>query len=499
MDPSAVAATAGTYSTFAGVLAGLAFTGLCVYLSRRPYVNPLPVNRKRRGRSTPAVPQVDDVAAAIFYAMVSLAVSSFLYANLDGEATNSAAAQAAVVAARSAVSAGQRGNAEHHAAMLVQAVNSSDDLITMLLPYGMVLALSVLSLFYAVALMALQNKLNRLAMHTYIAVTLGGTVIVVRFLAGSAQDAIVALQCKHMCGASSILSLRGIWLTLVLTVALSLLATGILLQYGSPKSPDNRQGGSLGKLLDKLQKRRTIAPVVVFSASIIVATTASLYLNTQAGTYEAHASFIYSMYATSLLLVILFALACGRVIAPAAFEDRSSSKSFLCKFVPVFFVVAIGVAAYIFWTGVQAGKGSLSPEFYVLIPALLVLVFVCVVWKAARKQARKVQGVVKRFRSTRGMITIYNNRIQVPEAIVTFFESGSCLPEPRDKARHRTILYSEVAPPLERGRTAFLEREYLIVHTRAEQEIEIKLRKKTLASVERIISERITVPTPTSP
>lgn len=265
-----IAATATAYSTFGGVLAGLAFAGLCVYLSRgRDAAN----TAKDSGDI-----EVKHVTAAVFYAMVSLAISAFLYANLAGVAQSDQTA----------------------------ALTDQRAAVTALLSYGIVFSLSVLSLFYAVALMTLENPLTKdVARHAYWAVTIAGTVIVLRFLAETARDALIA-RCGNICGAKSILSPWGIGLTLIIAVSLSVFITIVLLER-EPK-------GNLGKL----KHYPTAAPLVVFIAAVFVTTTQSLYLNTRDQSYRPSLGFIYVSYAASIFLITLFATACGRVVVPRA-------------------------------------------------------------------------------------------------------------------------------------------------------------------------------------
>lgn len=258
-----IAATATAYSTFGSLLAGLAFAGLCVYLSRgREGDNATEGSDNIR---------VKHVAAAVFYAMISLAISAFLYANLAGVASTSPGAA-----------------------------------VTALLSYGIIFALSVLSLFYSVALMMLEHPLTKdVARHAYWAVTIAGTVIVLRFLAETARDALM-MRCGNVCGASSILSPWGIELTLFIAASLSVLITIELLE----REPTGKFG--------KLKNHPTAAPLVVFIAAVFVTTVQSLYLNTRSSPYRPSPWMIYVSYAASILLVTLFALACGRVVAPRA-------------------------------------------------------------------------------------------------------------------------------------------------------------------------------------
>ena len=150
----AVASAAQAYATFGSLLTGFAFSGLSFYITRKPDPD------KPRNQT-----EVKGIPAAVFLAMVSLGICSFLYANLGSIAAFSP--KAAVMA---------------------------------LLPYGIVFALSVLSLFYTVTLMMLENlpakdpaddaakaaakdAAKDAARIAYWVVTVAGTVLVLRFLA----------------------------------------------------------------------------------------------------------------------------------------------------------------------------------------------------------------------------------------------------------------------------------------------------------------------------
>src|SRR5262245_25130587 len=70
-----VTATAGLYSQVAGVLAGLTFTGLLVYLSRRQAAD----DRQRE----------DVMASSLFVAFVALTICAVVYAVFAGGLPNS--------------------------------------------------------------------------------------------------------------------------------------------------------------------------------------------------------------------------------------------------------------------------------------------------------------------------------------------------------------------------------------------------------------------------
>jgi hypothetical protein len=283
--PLNVAATAGAYATFGGVLAGFAFAGLCVYLGRDKggggdcrasasgsgQVDDTGEFRGSDGNEKLRPVEVKHVTVAVFYSMASLAISSFLYSTLAGVASSSPGAAA-----------------------------------TAFLSYGIVFALSVLSLFYSVTLMMLEHPLTKdAAKHAYWVVTIAGTIIVLRFLAEAARDAFLE-RCANACRPPGILSWPGIGFTLLVAAALAVLITMELRDYDPT--------GKLGKL----KHYPTAAPMVVFISVVFVTTTQSLYLHTRGSSYQPSLWMIYVSYAVSIFLVTLFALACGRVVAPRA-------------------------------------------------------------------------------------------------------------------------------------------------------------------------------------
>jgi hypothetical protein len=278
-------------ATFGDLLVGFAFAGLCVYIARKPgEEKPKPcqknppgsfgkmTERSKSGRETLSI-EVRDVTAAVFFAMVSLAMSSFLYSNLVGITQSE----------------------PRVAAMAV-------------LSYGIIFALSVLSLFYGVVLMMLESESTaEVAKTAYWVVTIAGTVIVLRFLADSARDVLLSRCRPHTaCNVPGVLSLWGIGCTLLIAALLSVLITVKFQEF--PKSHERELGGVVGAL----GRHPAWPPGIVFIAAVLVTTLESLYFNTRSASFMPSDWLIYSSYSASLLLVALFALACGRVVAPRA-------------------------------------------------------------------------------------------------------------------------------------------------------------------------------------
>jgi hypothetical protein len=348
-----VASTAESYATFGGVLVGFTFSGLCVYIAREP---------KQAGTQQAVTYtkdvrhpiEVRDVTATVFLSMVSLGVSSFLYSSLVGLADASPGAA-----------------------------------LTALLSYGIVFALSVLSLFYSVTLMVLEHPLTEYVAKTaYWVVTIAGTVIVLRFLAGTARVA-VTYGCRHdrACEPASVLSPWGISLTLLIAALLSVL-TAMLLQ--PPKSPERARHFRRSETAGFLVNHPTWPPGCVFIATVFVAISESVYLSTRRPSYAPSGSFIYWSYAASIFLVAIFAFASGRVISPRTriFTD-GVRKSFIWM-IPVCGGVATISAVILLFVSGPFGRRWL-PTLSVLGPALAVMTLVWLFRRATRGVASSDQ------------------------------------------------------------------------------------------------------------
>jgi hypothetical protein len=272
----AVASSAQAYATFGGLLTGFAFSGLSFYITRKP-------GQETGSHKEHYRPEVKSIPAAVFLAMVSLGICSFLYANLGSVASTTP--RAAIMA---------------------------------LLPYGIVFALSVLSLFYTVTLMMLENlPAKDAARIAYWVVTVAGTVLVLRFLAGTVREAVMS-RCPAppgplgpptppiACTLPGVLSSWGICLTLLAAASLSVIFT-MKLQESEPR-------GVIGELTN----HPALPPGFVFIATVVVTTTVSVHLSTRSSPYKPPEWLIYPGYAACILFVALFALACGRVVAPRA-------------------------------------------------------------------------------------------------------------------------------------------------------------------------------------
>ena len=268
---------------------------------------------------------------------------------------------------------------------LVSIVKSSEGAaVTALLSYGIVFALSVLSLFYAVTLMMLENPLTKKAAeHAYWVTTIAGTAIVLRFLAGSAGDAVkVRYLLRGVCPPPlpGLFSLRGIFCTLMIAALLSVLITMEL----QKREPEGKKA------------RRTNLPVapplVVFVAAVLVTIVVSPYLNTRNSSYVPSSLMIDASYAISILLIALFAFACGRVVGPRALVEANhvrdagtrrwmrTARRF--KLTAIMYLALAAFGVLLFFSGPQ---WYLAP--LVTLPAIVILGFVF--WLRGPKMRRK--------------------------------------------------------------------------------------------------------------
>jgi hypothetical protein len=163
-----VAAIAKAYADFGGILVGFGFAVLFHYLTK---ADPDGQRRKKKNPEDPHPVRKAHVTMTVLYAMASLAMTSFLYASLAGEAPSSPGGQ----------------------------LESPPWAVAALLPYGVAFALSVLMLFYGLTLIMLEKKLTGVAAWSYWMVACAGPAIVLRFLltaAGAARQA----ACQGTCG-----------------------------------------------------------------------------------------------------------------------------------------------------------------------------------------------------------------------------------------------------------------------------------------------------------
>ncbi|MGQ0777276.1 MAG: hypothetical protein ACT4NY_23155 [Pseudonocardiales bacterium] len=138
LDAPTYTLDASTYAGFAGIMTGFAFAGLVVYLTR-----PKPRQEKSENEHPTAV----EVVTALFYAMSSLAICTFLYSSLAGEPDH------------------------------------SDRALMAGLTYGPALGISVLSLFYSMTLMMFEHEVTqKSAQSAFRVVVIIGPIVVLGFL-----------------------------------------------------------------------------------------------------------------------------------------------------------------------------------------------------------------------------------------------------------------------------------------------------------------------------
>lgn len=318
-----VANVAVAYATFGGLLVGFAFTGLCLYLQGQKgkkspvkFLTPrswVPVILKRV--------KVSAVAAAGFYAMTSLGMSTFLYANLSGNDDPTVLGRA----------------------------------VAAMLPYGALLALSVLTLFYFVTLMMLrQPRTVQAARPAFWTTTIAGSVVVLSFLAGSARDAVCASTIVAEAAYKASTASNGnvkppsppapchpSWIFSFPSIAVGLfLAAALFAVITWTRVVESRV---LGWFLAWCTNRPEAPPMGVFIVTFIVTAWGSVYLNTRPGGYSINMTIlpdgqvvgpyepghllVYMGLGIGFLLVGLFALASGCVVYPRIYRNHSLSPA----------------------------------------------------------------------------------------------------------------------------------------------------------------------------
>jgi hypothetical protein len=269
-----LSSTGSSYSGFAGILAGFSFTALAIYLGWRPEEEPSPGQDKSQpNRDTPPDQYIQrtTVAAALFYAMASLVMCSFLYASLTAQTSD----------------VQERVPAE-------------------LLLYGTIFGLSVLALFYSLTLMMYERSLTRkAARYAYWVVVIAGPIVVLRFLIDAA-NAVWQVRCSAGCrpdawSAPVIVGLASLIVLLVLSVIITLFR---LLHWWD-----------WSRELLKLLYRHPTAPTIVVFVLATCVTLGSLPLTIPA-TLTPNGWFTIITLVTAFLSLASFALTCGCVIGP---------------------------------------------------------------------------------------------------------------------------------------------------------------------------------------
>jgi hypothetical protein len=287
------AAVAGQYSAFAGLLTGFAFSGLVLYIGRQ-------ASGSRRATvdsfAEPVTVRAADVAASLFYAMTSLGLCAFLYANLSGERPTSGRA------------------------------------LTAMLLYGTVLGLSVLSLWYSLTLMMFEHELTKnAARYAYWGVVVVGPAIVMRFLAGLGHEAWEVRCAVHPadapCEWKRVTPISVGFAALLLMLGLSALITALGIPRhrwaGERRRHDeeltlfgrvwNAALAPLAKRRDMLAARPILPSVGVFALAVVVMLL-SLFVTTRPADITPPHWLILGVLAAGFVLLGCFAFACGSIV-----------------------------------------------------------------------------------------------------------------------------------------------------------------------------------------
>ena len=266
-----LSSTASSYSSFAGILAGFSFAALAIYLGWRPKEEERKSSADQAKDSSNEDVQGPTVAAALFYAMASLIICSFLYASLTAQASD----------------AQKRVPAE-------------------LLLYGVIFGLSVLALFYALTLMMYEGSHTRdAAKYAYWVVVIAGPIVVLRFLIDAANSAWQA-RCTLTCPPetwSAPVTLGLVFLFVLLGLSVVITTLRLLHWWAATRW-----------LLKLLYRHPTVPTVAVFVLATCV-TVGSLLITTPTQ-FVPSSFFTLATLTTGFLFLVLFALACGCVVGP---------------------------------------------------------------------------------------------------------------------------------------------------------------------------------------
>ncbi len=264
------ALSAGVYAAFGMFLAGVAVTCVVIYLGQQRARDGNIHKLEAAGQSEVEVKgeyaTSGNITASLLYAIAGLVACSFLYGSLSG-------------------------HGQSEAASIVMILN------------GAVFGLSVLSLFYSLTLMMLQNPATKHAARpAYWIVVSVGPALVMRFQSSASFHG-WQIQCDRVkCEWSWWSSPAAIGLGLVL---LLLIASVVIARVEIP------EGGRLEQLRDKLAQNVVLAPAIAFwlAAGTIIA---SLLVTTTE--IMTNAFFNYGVQALAFVVLAGFAIACSCVI-----------------------------------------------------------------------------------------------------------------------------------------------------------------------------------------
>jgi hypothetical protein len=276
-----VAAAAQAYADFGGLLVAFALPSLFWYLTDRRHHRD--GTQVRKGEKPPPVHR-QHVMLTVFYATASLAMISFLYANLAGEAVSSPLPWDPTGPSYPPPWA-----------------------VTALLPYGVVFGLSVLMLFYGLTLIMLEQSIFGVAAWSYWVVACVGPAVVIRFLITAAAAAREArcIGTRSLCGPGWPLSRWGMFWVVVIVGLIA--ATIILVGLDWP---------GIRLVRDWLADRPAFPAIVVFVIVSVMTGLVSLYFTGQPFLYHPKPGVVTACFWLAVAAVEVFALTCGCVIGP---------------------------------------------------------------------------------------------------------------------------------------------------------------------------------------
>jgi hypothetical protein len=274
---------AGSFAAIATSLSGFAVAALIVFLSRQAAT----ASRRDGPESSSPDTLVQGIASAIFYAMTSLAICSFLYAGLSGE---------------------KEGTSRGAAGMML---------------FAPVLALSVLALFYALLLMMTENILTRPAVkYGFWVLVLAGPVVVMRFLASIALIARRPGDCSLWFGLNPVAFGTGL---LILVAGISAWVAWL----GRPDTVRSVQAsadGLVSRMVTALASRPNSPARMVFWLTFAVAVF-SLVVSAQKPEFALPGWVSYLMLLAVAVVLAVFSVMCAAALhAPRGRSAVSDAK-----------------------------------------------------------------------------------------------------------------------------------------------------------------------------
>jgi hypothetical protein len=290
-NSSDLGVTASTYTSFAEIMTGFSFAALAIYLAyesspgrhsaetstcRHTHGGASLSTKEGNEQINPIQVGADfpicrhQVAAALFFSMASLAVSSFLYASLSTQ------------------------------------VEYASKVVAALLPYGVIFGTSVLAFFYSLTLMTYANSFTWLAAKAaYYVVVIAGPAVVLCFLVDAAQGAWY-FRCTGGCSSEG-------WSPPLLGGTISvggLLGVSLLISWRRVFEKRKR----LFLICNMLCIRPVLPTAIIFSFAAVMAAISMLI--SKPVQYVPSSRFIWGSLLGGAALLAFFALACGCVVGP---------------------------------------------------------------------------------------------------------------------------------------------------------------------------------------